>query len=296
MVGVALLVPPVSSRAHVVYVALLNGTWQLCYQTEIAGQPVNVNGQVGPTLTSDIGAPSLAWDGMRVACETNNQQIAVCALDGSSPHCEFIAPSGGRLLRPTWNALANTLIAVHYVDDAKREDADLVEIHPGHWNMDAFLTQTGVQDHAKVSPNGEWVAYTSTQTIAVRGAIVHIQQHLWAANLKTGGARQLTQGDFSDIDPAWSTSGHKLAFSSNRSGQLQIWTIDSSGGNLHQLTIDDGSKTWPTWSPDGKSIMFTMVKSGRYSLWIVDVDGSNLHEFKPFGPDSDVQVRDSDWR
>ena len=40
-----------------------------------------------------------------------------------------------------------------------------------------------------------------------------------------------------NLSPAWSPDGTKLAFSSSRSGDPEIYTVDASGANLKRLTI-----------------------------------------------------------
>lgn len=44
--------------------------------------------------------------------------------------------------------------------------------------------------------------------------------HLWVVDVKSGGAKQITEGnDWNDSDPQWSPDGTKIAFVSNRTGK-----------------------------------------------------------------------------
>ena len=52
----------------------------------------------------------------------------------------------------------------------------------------------------------------------------------------------------SNLSPAWSADGTKMAFSSARSGHPEIWVADASGGNLHQVT-SFGADVSPVWNP-----------------------------------------------
>src|SRR6185312_16995128 len=51
-----------------------------------------------------------------------------------------------------------------------------------------------------------------------------------------------------NLSPAWSPEGGKLAFSSSRSGDPEIYVIDQSGGNLHRITTSKGPDVSPVWN------------------------------------------------
>lgn len=70
----------------------------------------------------------------------------------------------------------------------------------------------------------------------------------------TGGT-PLTAGS-TNTDPAWSPDGLKIAFTSDRTGTVQVWTMNADGSNQTQLTSDSGDKAAPAWSPDGTRIAY----------------------------------------
>ncbi len=80
---------------------------------------------------------------------------------------------------------------------------------------------------------------------------------IWITSLESGVSKQLTRGDGSDMSPAWSPDGKKLAFLSDRSGENQIWTIELDGGEAIQLTDISTGVGRVTWSPEGTLIAFT---------------------------------------
>ena len=53
----------------------------------------------------------------------------------------------------------------------------------------------------------------------------------------------------SNLSPAWSGDGTKIAFSSSRSGDPEIWVADASGINPHGITSLRGPDVAPTWNP-----------------------------------------------
>ncbi len=89
--------------------------------------------------------------------------------------------------------------------------------------------------------------------------------HLWVVDVKSGTAKQITEGDdWNDSDPQWSPNGTRLAFVSNRTGKeyeenrnTDVWVISAEGGKLTKISDHDEADNQSRWSPDGKWIAFT---------------------------------------
>ena len=107
-----------------------------------------------------------------------------------------------------------------------------------------------------VSPDGESVAFSALGD-------------LWVVPV---GARpvRVTDDPWIEIDPAWSPDGSRLAYASDRAGQVDLWVRDVASGEERRIT--DGGGTLPTWSPDGSRIAF--IGGGRSAdrVQIVDVE------------------------
>src|SRR5262249_41539149 len=86
----------------------------------------------------------------------------------------------------------------------------------------------------------------------------------WIADPARGRKYQLTRGDKSSGDVAWSPDSTWLAFTSNRIGDKnQIFAIPPDGGEAVQLTkVETGVKGFQ-WSPDSKTIAFTAAPSKK---------------------------------
>ena len=74
---------------------------------------------------------------------------------------------------------------------------------------------------------------------------------------------------------AFSPSGDRIAFQSNRSGAEEIWLCNRDASSPVQLTRSGrGFSGSPQWSPDGRSIAFDRSQAGgAFGIYRIDADG-----------------------
>ena len=104
-----------------------------------------------------------------------------------------------------------------------------------------------------VSPNGRMVAFTALGD-------------LWIYPL--GGAPLRVTNDAAfDADPAWSPDSTRVAFVSDRGGQMDVWVHEVATGANVQITHEHDAVSAPAWSPDGSQIAFLLdgrsIKTAR---------------------------------
>jgi len=76
-----------------------------------------------------------------------------------------------------------------------------------------------------------------------------------------------------DLQPVVSPDGTQVAFTSARSGSMNIWVAEDDGSRPRQLIgFESGSGT-PAWSPDGLQIAFDSFETGSFDIWIMDAEG-----------------------
>ncbi len=75
----------------------------------------------------------------------------------------------------------------------------------------------------------------------------------------------------------------RIAFQSERAGNLDVWTMDDKGGDLVNLTgFSPGSEFQPAWSPDGLWLAFVGVGGGpspstlNFDIFVMDKDATEL--------------------
>ena len=73
--------------------------------------------------------------------------------------------------------------------------------------------------------------------------------------------------------PSWSPDGQRIAFMSNREGQVNLWTISAAGGTPTRLTRNNGIDYQPAWSPDGRWIAYGSGGLTGYDFNVTVVPG-----------------------
>ncbi len=90
-----------------------------------------------------------------------------------------------------------------------------------------------------------------------------------------GDQHRLTSDPAHDDLPAWSPDGSRIAFVSNRDGNLEIYVMNADGSNQTRLTVTSGADYSPTWSPDGKRIAWRSDRDGNAEIYSMNSDGSD---------------------
>lgn len=85
-----------------------------------------------------------------------------------------------------------------------------------------------------------------------------------------------TNNPSADIQPAWSSDGSQIVFSSNRNGSYDLFRMNPDGSEVIQITADDdGDELMPAWSTWGNWIAFVARHGDENSIVLIDRDGSN---------------------
>ena len=88
----------------------------------------------------------------------------------------------------------------------------------------------------------------------------------------------------------------RLAFTSNRHGNLEIYVVNLTSGNVARLTNNNANDWLPDWSPDGARIAFTSHRRGSYDLWSMDGSGGGQGPLVATGAWDDYARWDPDGR
>jgi TolB protein len=85
--------------------------------------------------------------------------------------------------------------------------------------------------------------------------------------------------------PVWSPDGSKIAFTSDKSGNIDIWVIDADGSNMRQVTRHPAWDDFPSWSSDGRKIAFQSDRAGTIDIWAIDIKTGRTEQITNFSSD-----------
>jgi serine/threonine protein kinase/Tol biopolymer transport system component len=147
--------------------------------------------------------------------------------------------------------------------------------------------------------------YASTIAGLDAGTII-IDEHVFQARLyevactgtiRDKPLRSLTSGLARDRQPAYSTRGDRILFSSSRSGNIDVWIVDRLAGELRQLTDHPADDYDPAFTPDGEHLLWSSGRDGPMEIWMAATDGSGARQVTHDGVDAEnpTMTADGNW-
>lgn len=180
---------------------------------------------------------------------TCGSAICITSPDGSNEG-QLIQSGPGAVANPSWSADGQKL--------AYENGSDIWTANADGTNKQLF--RSGASDPS-YAPDNDTIAFTDTAT-----------NHIWTKSSTT--STQVTSGTSTDLEPAFSPDGTKIAYASIASGDTvsHIWvvTVSPTIGTPVQLTTGANDEA-PSWSPDGRTILFDSGSTGL--LYTVPASG-----------------------
>ena len=114
---------------------------------------------------------------------------------------------------------------------------------------------------ARLSPSGDWIAYTVSRTDTARD---RANGDIWLARWDGTRAVRMTFGTDDEHSPQFAGSDHAISFLSARGDPHdsdQLWLLSTDGGEAHKLTsVKDGVDDY-SWAPDGQRVVLALRDS-----------------------------------
>ncbi|WP_263357742.1 Tol-Pal system beta propeller repeat protein TolB [Acidicapsa ligni] len=182
---------------------------------------------------------------------------------------EIIARLGGGL-----NGIAETKL---YFVSARTGSKEIWVMDYDGQNQHIVTKQGSISLSPRISPDNSRLAFS---TLGKEGWTIR----MFSMDLGRTVSYPAGVAGGSNLSPAWSGDGSKIAFSSSRSGDPEIWISDSNGGNLRKATSIRGPDVSPTWNPKTNSqIAWVSGRTGLPQIYTMDADGTNIQRMTDGG-------------
>ena len=153
-----------------------------------------------------------------------------------------------------------------------------------------LTNKRGYDAEASYSPDGQWIAFSSTRDAYDRQLSAAEQKQLdvdpsyfgeiyiMRADADGSGVRRLTNVPGYDGGPFFSPDGKRIIWRrfDERGVIADVWTMNLDGTDQRQLT-NFGAMSWaPYIHPSGRYVIFASNKLGfeNFELFLVDIDGA----------------------
>lgn len=130
--------------------------------------------------------------------------------------------------------------------------------------------------NVSISPDGRNIAFT-------------YKGDIFTVPVTGGQATRLTASESYETAPKWSPDSKKIAFASDRHGNMDIFIMDATGGTPTRLTSNSAAETPEGFTADGKEVYYSaavqaptasaMFPTSRMTqLYSVSVNGGKPHQ------------------
>ena len=106
-----------------------------------------------------------------------------------------------------------------------------------------------------------------------------VENRYWDITVRdvgSGQTRRITRQSSMTMACDWTHDGGRLAFMTNRDGNLEIYSMAADGSDWRRLTNTTRNDYGPEWSPDGRHIAYAEdVGGGLLQIFLANPDGSS---------------------
>jgi Tol biopolymer transport system component len=255
-------------------------------QGEVYAMNANGSGEVNLTKYPDSDfLPSWSPDGKKIAflrTVSEDQPDSPIHLFVMNPDGSGVLDLTGTLgLVPSgivvWSPDAST-IAFTVILPPNSSAIDIWLVHPDGSGLVPLTTDGLFNAVGDWSPDGSKIVYARHTSDGVSRTE---DRGIYVIAPDGTGATQLTAGP-ADLDPTWSPSGNKIAFTRDN----DIFVLNANGSGQTNLTNNSAEDVSPSWAPDDSTIAFTSTRTGSQQVFLLNSNDGDVTQLTMQGVNS----------
>ena len=238
--GLTLLAVCVEAQARIAFSSNRDGNWEIYVMNVDGGNQQNLTNN-----PSDDRDPSWSPDGKRIIFYSNRDghaidgrstsEIYVMDADGGNPRNLTNDHNDDRF--PAWSPDGKRIAFVSDRDGPRRY-FDIYVMDADGSNLQRLTNDPRDDRFPAWSPDGERIVFGARRKghFETKFAVTY---EIYVMDADGGNLQRLTENRKNDWGPSWSPDGKRIAFASDRKGDLEninIYVMDADGGNEQRLT------------------------------------------------------------
>lgn len=133
-----------------------------------------------------------------------------------------------------------------------------------------------------------------SKRLAIERADAALNNDLWIHNMSTGSTDHFTFDRGADIAPVWEPNGSRIAFASDRNGNLDIYLKNTDLSQDEVVLLNSEDREIPLdWSPpDGRFLLYSRdPRTGEGDLWVLPMEKPGAQPWRLFElPGNEMQA------
>lgn len=268
----------------------------------------------GPATTSPRWSPDGRWIAVAVdwlvGVESARNFIQLIRADTSYAQLEVVGdpvPYGfavrprdgiGRLSGVAWSSDSGELLY------SQAFSATATFLGPDHYLFTGSRLLRHVLASGTVQPILDLTAHPLGLNALAEGSVIldaeivrqQLVEYDLSNNAGTVGVRGFASSSI-DRQPVYSPDGRWIAFSANRSGNLDIFMQSTHTWETRQLTDHQTDDYDPAFTHDGKQLIWSSQRSGNFETWMMNLDGTNARQISRdnFDAQNPTATPDGEW-